>query len=146
MPRRKKKPTLTVEAWPDMIVGHLYPAVITDCTVDKAPNRLRVTAENRDCHHEGRLHSVTLPLPVRPGNPTCRLFVACGLDANDVGTQITIDHVIGPTIGLRYRGRIDDGTEEFDFEPIPAPPAGNPADSRRDEPEPTIGKEDVRLT
>jgi hypothetical protein len=122
MPRRKKIPTVTVEAWPDMIAGHLYPAVIKDCTLDKAPSRLRVTTENRGISQRGRRHEMLLSLPVRPGSRACRLFVACGIDANQVGTQITIDRIIGCAIGLRYSGRTDDGTEEFDFEKIVPPP------------------------
>jgi hypothetical protein len=119
MPRRKTH-IITVEKWPDLKVGRLYVGTVKSVSLDKASNCLHVTIEGRD----GRRHEIRFRLPVRPQSRASAFFMACGINATEVGRQIRIDEVVGRDIGLRYRGQADGESEQFDFEPItPAPTA-----------------------
>ena len=123
MPRRKKTQMITVEPCPDLIVDHVYPGIIKEYTLHDASNRLRVVVENCDSRQEGRVHQAELHLPVHPLDRSCRFFMACGIEATEIGTPIQIDLIVGRHIGLRYRGQGVDGTETFDFERASASPA-----------------------
>ena len=128
MSRRKKIRMTTVEPYPDLIVDYVYPGIVKEYTLHEASNRLRVTVENGDSHQEGRRHQIGLRLPIHPLDRTCRFFLACGIEASEIGTQIQIDLILGRRIGLRYRGQGADGTEEFDFERITPPPNAETTD------------------
>ncbi len=142
MPRRKKTQMITVEPYPDLVIDRTYPGIIKDYTLHDASNRLRVTVENCDSRQEGRLHQVELHLPVHPLDRSCRFFVACGIEATEIGTEIQIDLIVGRHIGLRYRGQGVDGTEMFDFERVSTSPADAGATSTTTEKEVRLGKKE----
>ena len=122
MPRRKTN-TVTVEPWPDLKPGRLYRGRVRTLAVDKAGNRLCLIVENLNTVQQGRVHEIDLPLPVRPGNHTAAFLAACGLDANEIGTTIDLDRLVGGVVGLRPRLPAADHAEVFDFEKVARPSA-----------------------
>jgi hypothetical protein len=115
----------TVEQWGPLRKHWLYQGRIRSVSVNGAPDHLRVEIVNLDPRELDRVHTVNLPLPAKPGNRTCALFVASGMDATEIGSQIQIDLIVGRHIGLRYRGQGTDGTEAFDFAKVSTTPADN---------------------
>ena len=128
MPRRKTN-IVTVEPWPDLKPGRLYKGRVRTLSVDKAGNRLRLIVENLNPVQQGRIHEIDLPLPVRPGNPTAAFLTACGLDANEIGTTIDLDRIVGGVVGLRCRPPAADQVEAFEFEKVatPTPEGADPS-------------------
>jgi hypothetical protein len=124
MPRRKTN-TVTVEPWPDLKPGRLYKGRVRAIAIDKAGNQLDLTVENLDPLQQGRLHEIDLPLPVRPGNPTAAFLTACGIDANETGTTIDLDQIVGCVVGLRSRPPAAGQVEAFEFEKVAAPPTAD---------------------
>ena len=116
---RKKTNTLTVVDWTKLHKGRRYAAKVKSVKLQRASNCLRVTLENLDPSQQGRGHSVSLPLPLRPGTKTCAFLAACGIDATKVGTTIDLDQLVGRVVGFRPYGQ---EPEQFEFEPIPDPP------------------------
>ncbi len=119
MPRRKTN-TITIVDWPKLQEGRRYPAKVKSVKLQRVSKCLCVTLENLAPTQNGRIHSLSLPLPVRPNNSTCAFVSACGIDATNVGTTIDIDHLLNRVIGLRP---CNQETEEFKFEQIPNLPA-----------------------
>lgn len=120
MPRKNN--VLTVQAWPKLTVGKLHRGRVKAVRVDKthASHCLHVIIENLDDadQQRGRCHELDLTLPIRPGNRSCLFFLACGIEASAVGTNIRIDQTIDAVVGMRFRGLGADGSETFDFEPV----------------------------
>jgi hypothetical protein len=129
MPHRKSN-VLTVQAWPRLTDGKLYRGKVKGVRVDRthASRRLHVVIENLDPDHQrGRVHELDLLLPIHPGSRTALFLLACGIDATTIGTTICLDGVANAVVGMRFRGLGPDGSEEFDFEPLPNPPAAKSA-------------------
>ena len=114
----RKNNTLIVEGWSDPKKGKLYKGRVTKIDVNRKSKCLNVTIENLDPNQLGRIHDVSLPLPVRPGNRTCSFLIACGIDASTAGTKICLDDIAGATIGMRFGSVAQDGSQQVDFERI----------------------------
>lgn len=112
----RKNNMLTVEDWSNPKKGKLYNGIVRK--VDKKAKCLHVTIESLDPSQLGRLHDVSLPLPVRPGNRTCTFLRACGVGASTVGTKVCLDDITGATNGMRFGTVAQDGSQQVDFERI----------------------------
>jgi len=137
---RKKTNTITVVDWPKLRKDRRYAARIKSVKSQRSSNCLRVTLENLDPSQQGRAHSLSLPLPLRPGTKTCAFLAACDIDATKVGTTIDLDQLVGRVVGFRPYGQ---EPERFEFEPIPDPstvetaPATEGTEMKRSESEAT---------
>ena len=122
----RKNNVITVEGWPDPKLGKLYKGRIRTSDVKGKPKCLHVTIENLDPSQLGRIHDVSLLLPLRPGNRTCSFLTACGIDVSTVGTKVCLDDIAGATIGMRF-GSV---AQQIDFERI--------EDSQKKQPETSV--------
>lgn len=122
MARHKKTRMATIEQWGPLRKHWLYQGRIRSVSVNGAPDHLRVEIVNLDPRELDRVHTVNLPLPAKPGNRTCALFVACGMDAK-VGASIDLDQLVNRIVGFRLCDHANDGLEQLDFERFPNPPA-----------------------
>ena len=111
----RKNNVLTVEGWSDPKKGRLYKGIVKKADVDKKAKCLHVTIENLDATQLGRIHEVSFDLPVRPGNRTSLFLIACGIDANTIGTKICLEDIVNTTIGMRFGAVAEDGSQEVDF-------------------------------
>ena len=114
----RKNNTLTIVGWSDPKKGKLYKGKVEKVDVDRKSKCLRVTIENLNPSQLGRIHEVSLPLPVRPGNRTCSFLTACGIDARTVGAKVCLDDITGADIGMRFGTIAQDGSQQVDFERI----------------------------
>jgi len=114
----RKNNTLTIVGWSDPKKGKLYKGKIEKVDVDRKSKCLCVTIENLNPSQLGRIHEVSLPLPVRPGNRTYSFLTACGIDASTVGTKVCLDDITGAAIGMRFGAVAQDGSQQVDFEEI----------------------------
>jgi hypothetical protein len=114
----RKDNTLTIVGWSDPKKGKLYKGRVKKAEVNKKAKCLRVIIENLNPSQLGRIHEVSLPLPVRPGNRTCSFLTACGIDAGAVGTRISLEDITGATVGMRFSAPGQDGSQHVDFETI----------------------------
>jgi hypothetical protein len=114
----RKNNVLTVEGWPDPKSGKLYKGRVKRSEATGKPKCLNVTIENLDPSQLGRIHEVSLPLPVRPGNKTSSFLTACGIDVSTVGTKVCLDDIAGAIIGMRFGMVGKDGAQQVDFEKI----------------------------
>ncbi len=117
----RKNNALTVEDWPDPKKGKLYKGIVKTANVDKKQKCIFVTIENLDPTQLGRIHEFSFDLPIRPGNRTSLFLIACGIDANAVGTKICLDDIVDTTVGMRFGTIAQDGSQEIDFERIENP-------------------------
>ncbi len=114
----RKNDVLTVEEWPDPKENKLYKGRVVKTEAKGKPKCLHITIENLDPSQYGRLHDVSLPLPIRPGNRTCLFLEACGVDVSTVGTKIRLDDITDATVGMRFGTIHEEGFEQIDFERI----------------------------
>ncbi len=126
MPRRRKN-SITIEPWPPLRSDGLYEGVIRSFYLDDASSALHVRIVNLDPEQGGRIHTVDLPLPVRPGNHTSEFLMACGLNATKVGTTLDLDKIVNRSVGLLPRHQTDDGSDLFDFVQMPQGPTAETA-------------------
>jgi len=117
----RKNNTLTIVGWSDPKKGKLYKGKVEKADVDRKSKCLRVTIENLNPSQLGRIHEVSLPLPVRPGNRTYSFLTACGIDATTVGTKVCLDDITSAAIGMRFGTVAQDGSQQIDFERIESP-------------------------
>jgi len=118
----RKNNVLTVEDWPDPKKGKLYKGRVGRAEAKGKPKSLHVTIENLDPSQLGRIHDVSLPLPVRPGNRTCSFLAACGIDVSAVGAKVCLHDIAGATVGMRFGAVGQDESRQVDFERIENPP------------------------
>ena len=118
----RKNNTLTIVGWSDPKEGKLYKGKVEKVDVDRKSKCLRVTIENLNPSQLGRIHELSLPLPVRPGNRTYSFLTACGIDASTVGTKVCLDDITGAAIGMRFGAVAQDGSQQVDFEGLENPP------------------------
>lgn len=111
---------LTVQDWPDPKKGKLYKCIIKKVDTDKKSQCIHVAVENLNRIQLGRVHEISLPLPIRPSeyHKTCSFLFACGIDASTHGKKININDVIGSVIGIRFGTKEQDGSQQVDFEKI----------------------------
>ena len=57
---------LTVQDWPDPKKGKLYKCIIKKVDTDKKSQCIHVAVENLNRIQLGRVHEISLPLPIRP--------------------------------------------------------------------------------
>jgi hypothetical protein len=114
----RKNNVLTVEGWPDPKPSKLYKGRVEKSETKGKPKCLHVTIENLDPSQLGRIHDVSLPLPVRPGNLTSSFLMACGIDVSTVGTKVCLDNITDAIIGMRFGMVGKDGAQQVDFEKI----------------------------
>ncbi|MFC1636833.1 hypothetical protein ACFL5Z_18570 [Planctomycetota bacterium] len=126
---------LTVEDWPDPKMGKLYKCLVKKVDTDKKAKCICVAVENLDRTQLGRIHDISLPLPIRPSvcHKTCSFLLACGIDASTHGKEININDTIGSIIGIRFGTKEQDGSQQIEFEKFedsttPNPPERESAD------------------
>jgi hypothetical protein len=109
---------LTVEDWPHLQIGKLYKGVVKKVDADKKAQCLQVSIENLNRIQLGRIHQISLPLPIRPSiyHQTCSFLLACGIDATSHGKNININDAIGAVIGIRFGTKEQNGSQQIDFE------------------------------
>ena len=132
----RKKNMLTVEGWSDLKKGKLYKGKVKKVDVNKESKCLHVILENLDSTQLGRLHELSLPLSIRPGNRTCSFLTACGIDASAVGKRICLDDITGAIIGMKFGAVAQDESQQVDFERIEDSSSTQPdtsAEESRDE-------------
>jgi len=116
--KRKKNNTVTVHAWAAQKEGKLYKGEVKCLHIQ----RKRLIAMIEYLHpaaQQGRLHRFECDLPPRLGNQASRFLLACGLDANTVGTTICIDDVRA-VVGMRfYPDPTDRDIMRIEFEKVP---------------------------
>ena len=120
MSRRKKTHIITVENWGPLRKHWLYQGRIRSATIEGAPDHLRVEIVNLDPRELDRVHTVNLPLPARPGNRTCALLMAAGIDAT-VGARVDLGQLVNRIVGFRLCDQATDKSECFEFERFPRP-------------------------
>lgn len=108
----------TVQDWPDPKMGKLYKGIVKKVDTDKKDRCIRVAVENLDLTQLGRVHEISLPLPIRPSvyHKTCSFLLACGINASTHGTKIDLNELIGSIIGIRFGTIARDGSQQIDFE------------------------------
>ena len=126
MPSRKKN-VIIVKGWPNLKKGKLYKGVIREAKNKK--QYAHVVIENLDPTQLSRIHEIDLPSQALPSryHRTCAFLMACGIDANNEGMEIDLNHIIGTTIGMRFGTVGQDGSQQIDFERI--------EDSKKKQPE-----------
>ena len=128
----RKNNTLTIVGWSDPKKGKLYKGKVEKVDVDRKSKCLRVTIENLNPSQLGRIHEVSLSLPVRPDNRTCSFLTACGIDARTVGAKVCLDDITGAAIGMRFSPVAQDGSQQVDFERIESSSSTQPDTSAED--------------
>ena len=128
----RKNNVITVEGWPDPKLGKLYKGKIRTSDVKGKAKCLHVTIENLDPSQLGRIHDVSLPLPVRPGSKTSLFLATCGIDVSIVGTKVCLDDISGTTIGMRFGSVAQNGSQQIDFERIEDSQSKQPETSIQD--------------
>jgi hypothetical protein len=126
MPHRKKTRIVTVKHWEPLRKHWLYQGRIRSVVVEGTPDHLRAEIINLDPRELDRIHTVSLPLPARPGNRTCALFIAAGIDAK-VGARIDLDRLVNRIVGFRLCSQATGESECFEFERFPSPPSARMA-------------------
>jgi hypothetical protein len=114
----RKKNMLTVEGWSNLKRDKLYKGKVKKVDVNKESKCLHVILDNLDPTQLGRLHELSLPLPIRPGNRTCSFLTACGIDASAVGKRICLDDITGAIVGMKFSTIAEDGSQQVDFQRI----------------------------
>jgi len=119
----RKNNVLIVKDWSNLKNDKLYKGIIR-----KAVNKvtfLDVTIENLHPTQLGRIHEMSLPLPIRPSryHRTCAFLIACGIDASIDGMRIDLDEVAGTTVNMRFGALEEDGSQQVDFERIEDSPS-----------------------
>jgi hypothetical protein len=117
----RKNNVLTVEGWSDPKKGKLCKGIVKKADVGKKQKRIFVIIENLNPTQLGRIHEVSFDLPVRPGNRTSLFLIACGIDANTIGTKICLEDIVNTTIGMRFGAVAEDRSQRIDFERIEDP-------------------------
>lgn len=117
--RRKKKRTVTVQAWAARRPGKLYKGQVT--AIDRDETRLLADIDDLDPAQEGRRYHFECSLP-KPGNKASRFLLACGTEADTVGTKICLDDLVGVVLGMRfYPDPHNKDAMRVEFERLPKP-------------------------
>ena len=98
--QKKKNRVVTVQAWAKPKTGKLYTGRVQRAKITR--RRLQAMIENLDPTQEGRLHLFECTLPPKPGNQASRFLLACGAEADTVGTKICLDDIEGVVVGMRF--------------------------------------------
>ena len=112
-----RKRYITVEEWPPLRKSELYKGVVKSIASNRKGKKLDVTIENLDPTQLGRIHQLTLPLPIHPGSTTSLFLSACGTDASHIGKRVCLDDVVGATVGMIFGSDLSDD-EQIDFKKI----------------------------
>ena len=115
----RKNNMLIVQDWSNPKKGKLYKGIVRKAK--KKTQYVHVIIENLDPTQLGRMHELSLDLPVRPGNRTSLFLTACGIDADTVGMKVCLDDIVNTTIGMRFGAVADDGAQHIAFERIEDP-------------------------
>ena len=132
MPTRKKN-VIIVKGWKNLKKGKLYKGVIREAISKK--QYAHVVIENLDPTQLSRIHEIDLPSQALPSryHRTCAFLMACGIDANNEGMEIDLNHIIGTTIGMRFGIVGQDGTQEIKFEKVEKPSPKIPGSNTENE-------------
>lgn len=115
MPPSKTKNMITIIDWRKIKERKLYKGMIKTAVANN--KHLRVVIENLDNSQLGRLHDISLPLPVRPGSRTSRFLTSTGQDADTVGNRIVVGCIVGAVVGMRFYSS-DGSDKDIEFERI----------------------------
>lgn len=108
--------TVKVEAYPSVRAGKVYPAVVCDIEKKSKPQRLCVRLRNLHASQDGRVHEVTLPLPLRPGGITADFFRAVGQNV-EIGTAIALRDAVSKEARIKFGTSSDRRVDVVSFEP-----------------------------
>jgi hypothetical protein len=106
---------ITIIDWRKIKEKKLYKGTIKTAVANN--KHLCIVIENLDNSQLGRLHDISLPLPVRPGSRTSRFLTATGQDAKTVGKQICLGDIVGAVVGMRFSSS-DGSDKDIEFERI----------------------------
>ena len=114
----RKNSILIVKGWPNLKKGIFYQGKVKTVNINRKSKSIIVTIENLNPTQLGRIHEIKLPLPVRPGSKAHSFIIACGIDANTVGTKIYLDDFKDNIIGMRFNTNQEDRIQQVDFKRI----------------------------
>ena len=111
-----RKETLKVQEGPPVRAGQMYPAVL--CHIEKKPRPTRVVVRLRNLHpkHEGRVHEVTLPLPLHTYGVAADFFRAVGQNV-EAGDDIVLRDTVGKNLRIKFGPTSDGSVAIVSFEP-----------------------------
>jgi hypothetical protein len=130
--KKKEKDTITVQAWAAQKEHKLYKGELKRLRIQR--KRLIALIEYVDPPAQrGRMHRFECDLPPRPGNEASRFLLACGANANTVGTAICINDVLGAVVGMQFHcDPTDRNVMQVEFQKIrqPSGTGSSPNDNR----------------
>lgn len=119
MPRKSKPILIPIEGPLPYKKDRLYTGRIDTIKIPQKGNRLLVRIIHDDYEMAGRLVETTLPLPVRPDNPTYQFLKACGITELAEGKSIDASRLIAIRVGMRMADLDEAGKpKSIVFEPI----------------------------
>lgn len=97
-----RKQYVTVTDYPQRKENTIYEMRVADLEVNKKSKTVSAILEDLDASQQGRLCKVPdMPRP-HPGNRTSLFLTACGVNANDLGSRICLDDLIGARLGVTF--------------------------------------------
>ena len=114
MPKKKDR-LITIQQLPEVQTNLAYESRLKSIKIDRRKNVLKIVLENLDATQYGRSHTILLPLPACPGNPTCLFLEACGIDTPEIGKQVDLDSLIGKTLHIKF---VNTEAVPFDYKSI----------------------------
>jgi hypothetical protein len=97
-----RRATLTVQKDLPLAEDRWHLVEVVSIDVRPRQKETRVTLRHSEGDQEGRVHILTLQLPLRPSNKAGEFFHACGFDVAEGGTIESKD-AIGQRIEARFR-------------------------------------------
>lgn len=113
---RKRNRKIIVEA--DLPIDEVtwYVVAVLDVTVERRLKLLDLLLRHTNGDHEGRVHQVSIRLPIRPGGLAVELCRACALEPR-ANEELDLGDAIGKTIAVRFRDCKAGRPEAISFRP-----------------------------
>ena len=108
--------TVTVEGELPLRAGATYPGVVCGIEKKSKPQHLQVKLRNLDPKQEGRVHEITLLLPVRPSGKTAAFFRAVG-EKVEIGRAIPVRSAVGKVVKMKFGSSPEGSVDVVSFEP-----------------------------
>ena len=108
--------TVKVEEYPPVRAGQICPGIVCDIEKKAKPKQLLEKLRNLHPRQDGRVHEVSLPLPVRPGGITADFFRAVGQNV-EVGRNIVLRDAVGKTVRIKFGPSADGHVGAVSFQP-----------------------------
>ena len=108
--------TVKVEEYPPVRAGQICPGIVCDIEKKAKPKQLLVKLRNLHPRQDGRVHEVSLPLPVRPGGITADFMRAAGQNVG-IGRTIPLRDTVGKAVRIKFGPSSDGRVEVVSFQP-----------------------------